>query len=74
MKQHLEQYVQRCHPAILPTNRRFYPTIHIIQNHMHKALRIKFPNGEHKAKVLKLTHFDTSNELGSEKSGFYACA
>ncbi|XP_052278193.1 uncharacterized protein LOC127876766 isoform X1 [Dreissena polymorpha] len=51
MKQHLEQYVQRCHPAILPTNRRFYPTIHIIQNHMHKALRIKFPNGEHKAKV-----------------------
>ncbi|XP_052261440.1 uncharacterized protein LOC127865611 [Dreissena polymorpha] len=51
MKQHLEQYVLRCHPAILPTNRRFYPTIRTIQNHMHKALRIKFPNGEHKVKV-----------------------
>ncbi|KAH3782091.1 hypothetical protein DPMN_160002 [Dreissena polymorpha] len=51
MKQHLEQYVQRCHPAILPTNRRFYPAIRTIQNHMNKALRLKFPNGEHKAKV-----------------------
>ncbi|KAH3860680.1 hypothetical protein DPMN_023592 [Dreissena polymorpha] len=72
MKQHLEQYVLRCHPAILPTNRRFYPTIRTIQNHMHKALRIKFPNGEHKVKVLKLTHIDISNELCSAKSGFNA--
>ncbi|XP_052227281.1 uncharacterized protein LOC127842016 isoform X4 [Dreissena polymorpha] len=51
MKQHLEQYVLRCHPAILRTNRRFYPAIRTIQNHMNKALRLKFPNGEHKAKV-----------------------